>query len=390
MKVVYVGHVLGSSGYARAAKENCMALLAVGADLTVVPITNVGDLTLDAARATVYRDVASRITVSQATCQAALLEADAVIVHTLPGDCMNALDRLRHGGGAIPGKKIACTTWEAQTCPLEIVESLVGFDQVWVPSSANRVAFLTIGADQPNTKLVPHCFDESTLESRRGAVEPGGPFRFYYVGAWTARKNPAALVRAFVHAFGRSRDVELVLQCTGASPNAINMVAASTGLAADDLRSIRPNVAARTDEQILELHQRADCFVSASRGEAWNLPAFDAMLAGRHVITTRGLGSDDYLRDTNATLISAAPGIVQVDVRMTDPANSTALQVIGAQGLTSREQWLEPDLVQLADQMKMVAAERHRDLTVHYDPAARYGRVAVGTIMRKHLEGPDL
>ena len=35
------------------------------------------------------------------------------------------------------------------------------------------------------------------------------------------------------------------------------------------------------DQALFALHAKSDCFVSASRGEAWNLPAFDAMLAGK-------------------------------------------------------------------------------------------------------------
>src|SRR6185295_1274929 len=146
--------------------------------------------------------------------------------------------------------------------------------------------------------------DEETYTARKGiyATPDAEPFKFYYVGAWTQRKNPTGVIRAFCHAFTRADPVQLLLQCSGASLESIAAAAGSSGMGSERAPSIRPSVAPLTDEGILDLHRTADCFVTASRGEAWNLPAFDAMLAGRHVIAPRGQGSDDFLEDTSAAL----------------------------------------------------------------------------------------
>lgn len=367
MRVRYYGHVGQQSGYGRAALDNCHALLAAGVSLEIRPIVPKGAAGVripdDRIRACCKRDDE-------------LGQADIVIVHDLPVSVPETADAALGTAkeDCVEAKWIAYTTWEACTAPGGVTTPLNRFDEVWVPSIANRNAFQAI----PNCRVLPHAFDETSLERRRAPWAKVEPFRFYFIGAWNSRKNPTGLLRAWAHAFTRSDNVELVLHSPGVTANQVALGIAMTGLSPDEMARITPINRYVTDE--FAMHSGTDCFVTAARGEAWNLPAFDAMLAGRRVIATGGLGSDDYLSGTNADLIDSYRVPASVDIRMLESTGDGAFRCerVGAQGLDARSVWLEPDYLDLASAMRAFARARNRDLEVRYDPIERYGYEAVG------------
>ena len=324
-----------------------------------------------------------------------IAEPDVAIIHTLPGDCHRVveLEGLRSPGGP---KLVAYTTWEALTAPRSVLDPLFAtFDQVWVPSQPNLMAFSGRGGGQGGTDdtdrrlhVIPHTFDERAARTRVGPTD-SERFRFYYVGAWTVRKNPGSLIRAFANAFPAGSRAELVIHSPGCSLDAFVAALAATGLRQNELPTITLSNQRLSDESLAKLHADADCFVTASRGEAWNLPAFDAMLAGRHVITQYGLGSDEFLSGTSADLIDGYESPAQTDVTYGSSDGVTmTVKRLGAQGMTSRSLWLEPNLSSLADAMRSAFESRKRDIQLHYDPAERFGYAAVAKQVLNVLEQP--
>lgn len=381
-QVLYVGHVGDTMGFSRAANDLCLALLQAGVDLWVYPLIRTRGKELLFSEQ--HLPVARRI-VDDATRP---LRPDVVIVHTLPIDCPTALVRLGYAASGEGGPLcIANTTWEALSMPPSVYDALVdAFDQVWVPSSVTAASMRRPG-DRDFVRVVPHGFDPMERPLPRGKREDGR-FRFYYIGSWTSRKNPAGVVRAFVHAFTQADDVELVVHTPACDPAAFAAAVASCGVGADRLPRIVPRRTMVPDRDIAALHREADCFVTASRGEAWNLPAFDAMLAGRRVISTRGLGSDDFLQLTTATLIDSmlAPAQIDVVVRGLDPATGRFdMTTIGAQGLTAKCMWHEPDLESLADAMRETYELRNDSIQINYD-VNRFSFENVAKIARNHME----
>lgn len=374
MRIRYYGHFGQSSGYGQAARHLARALDRHQIDLDLaLELKPIGRYETDPGMAA---ELFQPIT-----------NPDAIIVHTLPGDCHRVLEieGLRRGAGP---KLIAYTTWEATSAPLGIAFPLFkNFDQVWVPSRATASAFTEHPRRSP-PQVIPHCYDE-TVERPRLKRPDRERFLFYWIGTWTARKNPGGLLRAFVNAFGPDDQVELMLQSAGCSMDTFVAALAATGLQQDELPKITLGNRYMPDDAIRRMHEESDCFVTASRGEAWNLPAFDAMLAGRHVIAQAGLGSDDYLADTSAYLIDGAESPAQVDViPVRSDDGSVTVKTIGAQGLTSRSLWLDPDLCELSRMMRSTFEDRTRTLTINYDPAERFGYAAVAKLVLNVLENP--
>jgi glycosyltransferase involved in cell wall biosynthesis len=376
VRIRYYSHVQQPTGYGRAAREMAAALDIACHELELRTIGPRVDWTPPAGTDRVIRD------------------PDAIIVHTLPGDCHRVLELegLRRGAGP---KLVAYTTWEALTAPPEVLQPLVeSFDQIWVPSAATASAFLTAlprtsAHGEPEIiKVIPHCYDDSAERLR--ATQPDAErFRFYWIGAWTARKNPGGLIRSFALAFGPGSRAELVLHSPGCSIDTFVAALAATGLGQHELPTITLSNQHIAEASLAALHREADCFVTAARGEAWNLPAFDAMLAGRHVVSQYGLGSDEFLVNTSADLIDGWESPAQVDLSQAyaDDGSITFKRKC-AQGISARSLWLEPNLCSLADAMHSALENRKRTIEINYNVAERFGYAAVAKQVLEALEQP--
>lgn len=393
MRILYVGHVGHKSGYGRAATDNVRALIRAGADVQIARMNTI-DLPPDLAP----RAASSR-------------GYDAMIVHTLPMDCPQAAHIAMTDFGA-PQKLVAYTTWETLTAPAHVALPLgeALFSEVWTPSRASMHAFThhddayEYDSHLENVHVIPHCFDpqnEHVATSMHDGSDRarGGRVRFYWIGEWTARKNPMGVIRAFCHAFNKEDDVELVMHSKGADLVTCYAALAQTGLQQNQIPPITITNSELTDEQLWTFHRSGDVFVSASRGEAWNLPCFEALLAGKLIIAPDELGSDDFLgsnRDelvmTNAMKIPVHTDIAHVSVKAVQQgplgSGQIGFQTQGAQGLTSKRLWNEPDLVAMS--MEMYAAGRCvRDAgecgQAYYSLTDHFGYDSVAKLMLERL-----
>lgn len=399
MKIRYYGHVGERTGYGVAARAMCRALLAAGAELEIRPIEPKVQLSL-------IDDVGDTILLSKHLTRPDDLcsDPDATIVHTMPGDCAKVLgiavrdEHLDHDRPAV-----AYTTWEGMSqAPMQTLEDLTVFDQCWTPSHASANGFAqswdrdqrrpTIGDRNGTPVLVmPHAYDPEHYNSvhvRAPLSTMPRPYRFIYVGAWTSRKNPAGLIRAFAYADFGVNDAELWIQSTGTPRETFAVALHQTGCVDDKLARIRFFNEPLSSMQMREQFRNADCFVSATRGEAWNLPCFEAALSRAHVIVPSAMGMDEFLVHTSADLITE--GLVQpcaIDVRVTGMTpDGINLQTVGAQGLSARGTWWDPDLTELAGAMRIAAATERRDLTWHENPADHFSYEAVGKRALRYLE----
>lgn len=171
-------------------------------------------------------------------------------------------------------------------------------DSIWVPSIQNAQAV------KDSDVTVPLCVFPCACDIARFENSPPpldipqlkDKCVFYTVGEMTRRKNLIAILRAFYAAFSLRDDVALVIKTNipGKSPEeAINILRSVI----DDVKkslhtyirhSYYPPVICITDflpdKKLDQLHTACDVFVSASHGEAWGIPAHDAMGFGKPVI----------------------------------------------------------------------------------------------------------
>lgn len=202
------------------------------------------------------------------------------------------------------------TMFERTNVQKEMVPLLNQLDGVLVPCEANLWALERAGVTNAVWVRAPYFDDDPHLV----LTTPKKPPRtFYWIGRWEPRKAPHNVIRAFMRAFDPERDdVELVLKVGPskwwrsfyAGPEqAIENALVEKESGNWDRWHAAKRIKVVTDllspEQMLDLHRRGDVYVSASRGEGIDMPAFAAKLAGRRVVTTACGGPEDFLSDTD-------------------------------------------------------------------------------------------
>lgn len=366
MRVRYYGYA-GPTGYGVAARGIVAAMRAVGLEVDFVdvdPQPHPGPF-----------QIFSRLDLGA---------PDLVVVHAQPLAVATILELARfHDPRVHAVPAAAYTTWEGARWPVGegLLAGLAKFQHRWfpkLPPLAN--AFGRFNAKTPATEIIPHAFGPAAPVAR----VPSGPYSFYYRGVWSARKNVDGLIRAYVASFRPEHEVELVLYIRGLPADRLALTLAATGLGPGDVPRVRVVADELTDAQVHASHGAHDCYVTASRGEAWDLPAFEALRAGRPAIVTRG-AAGPYIHRTDAMIVegAVAPAMLDLDLR---PRADGQIDIFtaGPQGMTSRDPWIDPDLSELGFHMR--EAYERRVSQAAFDPInLAYSYVTVGTQIRKAL-----
>ncbi len=244
---------------------------------------------------------------------------------------------------------IVYSVWERDRIDPAIVKTLNRVAECWVPSMANAHMLESSGVDSEKIFCVPHPYDEADpiLKLRRRRADTTWK-KFYSIGRWEPRKGYVALVRAFLSAYTPKDNAILTIKYTGGQwpgyPTPEETIVtcyedsalAARGWTFSKIKERVKLIEGRFPRAaILELHYRNNIYVSSSHGEAWNLPAFEAALAGNTVCYVPSGGVDDYLKC----------GHVCVGIN-TDSDNDEP--VPKSYGWESDARWMRYDLSELA------------------------------------------
>jgi glycosyltransferase involved in cell wall biosynthesis len=171
-------------------------------------------------------------------------------------------------------------------------------DEIWVPSIQNEQAAKDSNVTVP-IKILPCACDIDRFDNTHKPLEIPkiqGKCVFYVIGEMTRRKNLVSVLRAFYSAFSSRDDVSLVIKTSipGKTPQeAIDILKTTINDIKKSLHTYcrhpyYPQVMCITDflstEKMDQLHTACNVFVLPSHGEAWGIPAHDAMGFGKPVI----------------------------------------------------------------------------------------------------------
>jgi glycosyltransferase involved in cell wall biosynthesis/tetratricopeptide (TPR) repeat protein len=280
-------------------------------------------------------------------------------------NCMQILDIFSRGR-----YNIGYFFWETEVMPKAHQLSLGMVDEIWTPSefvakcySAAPVPIVNVGTsvELPNADTF---FGRSYFGLGHEYV-----FMFSFDGhSVIHRKNPAAVVRAFLRAFpDRAERVRLILKSQ-------NLLAARWGgingrneeLLELCARDPRIQLIDRTMPllEYYSLKHACDCYVSLHRSEGFGYGPAEAMAFGKPVIMTNYSGNVEFATPDNCLL---------VDVKLIHTLDWEYLYWV------PEMMWAEPDLDQAAAHMRWVFEDRAF--------AAQLGQRAKETINRDF--GPD-
>ena len=223
------------------------------------------------------------------------------LLHTTPDEFSRYVE---------PGKyHVGFMYWETDQIPQIFADGLALVDEVWTGSQANFDAIRKAGVTKP-IFIMPQPMQTDIEWPNKYENEDFNKFTFYSIFEWTDRKNPEALIKAYLQEFDGEKDVNLIIKtyCRNFAYTNKKMIRNKIQMIRDSLSLKKPpTILAYLDlmdrNQILKLHSTGDCFVSTHRGEGWGLPQVEAMLAGNPVITTGYGGVAEYLKPEMAHIL---------------------------------------------------------------------------------------
>ena len=299
MKVLYISNYKDGTGWGNAAADYILAMDAAGIDVVCKSISHNGE----------KGEVHPRILELE---RKSIRHSEICIQHLLPHH-MDYNGRFK--------KNIAI--YETETSNFRSSrwkEYINTMDEAWVVNKQMEQASLSSGVDIP-IRIIPHTFDTSKYDKTYKNLDIPDKkdlenrFVFYFIGEAIRRKNLFALLRAFHLEFDFDEPVDLIIK---ASANEMSdkecgkYVTDMCTTAKENLKLYPSREAYKSEfittgfldnEKLMRFHKTMDCFVMPSYGEAWCLPAFDAMAMGNTPICTNTGGMSDFLKDGGGMLV---------------------------------------------------------------------------------------
>ena len=292
--IKYIGPVMDNSGYAKAARENILALNSIGVPITVVPMS------FEKARPDlgVHGKILNELINKK-------IDYNIVIMHCTP----EFYSKFREEGKF----NIAYTIWETTKLHPDWKNYINDHvSALFVGCEWNVGIFKDCGVKVPIFNA-PHCMSLDSLENVNEFDVAGlgkDTFMFYDIFQWVERKAPLDLVKAYWSAFQNNEDVALVLKTyrsdySDPEKNAIRqtLTRLKTVCSADNFPPIYLILDMLSEDEITGLHKRGDCYVSLDRGEGFGLGGFESGAIGNPIIVTGFGGVTEYAKSDNSYLV---------------------------------------------------------------------------------------
>ncbi len=294
-KVLYIGVYRDGTGWGQAAIDYILALDAAGVDVVPRPL-KLNDFN--------HEPPARVLELEKKSAQG----CDVVIQHVLPHQCV-------YDGHF--RKNICLYASETSNFKSSVwADRLNLMDEAWVINLQMQYAAVMSGVTV-TTRVIPHATD---VERFQRSYEPldvlkpyreRGDFLFYFVGEMVRRKNLAALLKAFHLEFDPYEPVQLVIKTSLPGKGHEEARGHIRGFCDEIKRGLKLHYPKQelvfterlTDHGMMRLHAGCDCFVLPSYGEAWAIPAFDAMALGKTPIVTACGGFLGYMSDASGWLV---------------------------------------------------------------------------------------
>lgn len=332
--ITYIGQY-GTSGYGTAAKGNLTHFFTKGVPVSWIPLYFDNSQLSDECfyNAMVKSLIKKPIDVY-----------DTVIIHCTP-DIWPEM-RTRYKDLMKDKRVIGYTVWETSQLPYLWVESINDcVDEVWCPSSYNKIVFKDSGVKIP-IKVFPHVFMPKELPSKNSVLmnlldgevvtEEDSYYTFYNISELNPRKGVEDLIKTFCESFSSKDRVRLILKVHYKNYedknkkyciSVLNEIISSY----NDPPKIHILLNNLTEREILGLHSIGDCYVSLCKSEGFGLTIYEAFKHDKKVIVTGYGGQIDFLGKDYEGLVKYKLG------------NVTGMEEF-AKHYSEDQKWAYPDL----------------------------------------------
>jgi len=168
-------------------------------------------------------------------------------------------------------------------------------------------------------------FPVEEVQTEESTLDLPSEYNFLTVNQWGPRKNMVTLIKAFVDEF-RDEDVGLVIKANTANDSIMDKIATESRLtallASLGARKCRVHLVhgRMTDGAMAGLyrHNKIKAFVTATHGEGFGFPIFEAVNAGLPVVATDWSGHLDFLTGEDDKKLFAK---VDFELKQIDPSH---------------------------------------------------------------------
>lgn len=212
---------------------------------------------------------------------------------------------------------------------------------VWTSCERTRAMLEKSGVDSSRLHVVPvpYFANDPLITLRHRKRSPGVP-RFLHIGKWEPRKAQHDMLGSFLMAF-RPGEAQLVIKTRKYAPQFPSYpqsvgVSAGKWLETDRVKAngwtkdnLFPHVRMVTDvvpaETLRAMYSWCDVYLSLAHGEGFDMPAFDAKIAGKRLVYTASGGPEDFA--TEGDIAVPSEGSEPVDPWYQWPTGSTWTKV---------------------------------------------------------------
>lgn len=203
---------------------------------------------------------------------------------------------------------VSYTVFETDKAPIlwrDILNSNM-FVENWVGAPFNIEAYSSIGIDKNKLRCIPHGVDTERFNPNVEPLKIDGKKEFAFITAldWSVRKNPEAMLAAFMQEFTNDPDVCLVIKAyTGyGDENSKNKIR-------QDIHKFRAMTRSKANVLFIpdflssdimpNFHKAGNVWVNLSRGEGFDMGAMQSMACGVPVVGTDNTAHQMYLNESN-------------------------------------------------------------------------------------------
>ena len=370
IKVLYISHAREKTGWGRAAIDNILALDTAGVDVVCRNIDLTGR----------HETPNELVKFERKECY----DATHCVQHVLPHYLV---------GTDLYEKNIAYFVSETyHTNHIDWNSYLHLVDELWVP---NPTMVSNLNREGIKASIVHHCCNPAKYAVDYPEIsikDIDHTFKFYCISDFNDKKNIESVVRCFHAEFDRSEPVSLILK--------VNKYGKSEEWLKKQVENLCGSIKSRarlynrledyhkeliitgrsSEDQIMALHQYGDCFLNFSHGEAWSIPAFDAMAFGKTPITPWLSGPSTFIKNIEGQ---------EYDLGATIPTVHTVCDSVDAAFpdlFTAKDYWSQIDESKAMVQMRYYYENRKDRRSIGLKEAKKFSYENIGNRMKELLE----
>ncbi|MCF6288994.1 MAG: glycosyltransferase [Proteobacteria bacterium] len=200
--------------------------------------------------------------------------------------------------------KIGFTMLEVDGFPEQWIKQANKMDEVWVPSEFNKQTMLDSGLKRPIYKI-PLGVDCNYFNPQiKSLKNKNKDYVFFTNIEWGERKNPQMQLQQFNKTFKASDDVCLIAKLNNRDPS-INLQQEIKNLKLQTVGGRIYFIINRIFDfyQLPLLYRSIDCYITAGRGEGWDMPLMEAMACGLPTIATNWGAHQEFATAENCYLL---------------------------------------------------------------------------------------